>query len=149
MYSNIHTSIGTIILISISSVTESTLGFTGSIFLGASFSAFSHYIVDYLLESNYKRRKDLDIIFHVVFLTIGFFTGYFWWFFGGMILGNLFDIVDKKGGLYAIDIKKYPITYYFHRKSGKGIKLTSKQTRNITYINFSIVLLYVILETIF
>lgn len=135
MYTDIHTTIGTAVFIGVTTV-------TGNSFAGVSCAIFSHLIADFLMESKYSRDVLYQIVFHSLFMVLGYSLDLFWQFTIGAIAGNFFDLVDKKMMLFFYDNKRFPATYLFHIKNQKkGIRLTSKTTKALTLVNIVIVLL--------
>lgn len=151
MHTNIHTTVGTATLIGVTAVSN--------IYIGSACAIASHYFVDMIGEMRFKGEFVYEAIYHMLFLLLGwklekvidynvmFFKweiGLFWLFVGGMIAGNLFDIIDKKLGLSIINPKKYPYTYYCHSKRRALVYLTKLGTELFTIINITILTLTLI-----
>lgn len=137
MYTDIHSSAGVVTYIGITA-------FTGNCILGFSIAAATHFLLDFIMEEKFKGLFLSQIAFLVLFFLLGFKTGMLKEFIIGAVAGNLYDIIDKKLGLSLYDLKKHPYTYHFHIKNQKkGLKISSKTTRNITLINTTIILLMI------
>lgn len=142
MYTDIHTTIGTTIFVGVTAL-------TGNSFIGVSCAIMSHFIADFIMESKYGKDVLYQLVFHSLFITLGYSLGLFWQFVIGAIAGNLFDLIDKKMMLFFYDNKRFPATYLVHIKNQKkGIKITSKTTKTLTLVNIMIVLSVLIFNII-
>jgi hypothetical protein len=86
MYTNVHSSIGAMILIAQPNI----YGVIGAV--------LSHAALDILGEHSYgdlKRTILVEGLFLLSFLIGTYFLGVFWLALAGAVLGNLFDIIDK------------------------------------------------------
>lgn len=138
-HSNIHT-------------TGAAITFFGAKALGCDFftssllATGSHYLLDFILESRFNPKEELfiEVIFHVLFLALGHQNNLLPEFTWVVFCGNFFDIYDKKFGLSLIDSEKYPVTYTFHSRSGKGMKLSIEQTISLSFLNLILLSLFYI-----
>ena len=131
MLTNVHTTVGTATLIGVTAL-------TGSLTAGITTSIFSHWFLDLFGERKYDKVFHYEFLFHILFLGLGLSLNAFWWFVGGIITGNLFDIIDKKGYLSMYDLKRFPYTFYFHKFKVKW-EMTKNQTKDLTLVNTLIV----------
>ena len=131
MLTNVHTTVGTATLIGVTAL-------TGSLTAGITTSIFSHWFLDLFGERKYDKVFHYEFLFHILFLGLGLSLNAFWWFVGGIITGNLFDIIDKKGYLSMYDLKRFPYTFYFHKFKVKW-EMTKNQTKDLTVLNTLII----------
>ena len=142
MYTNIHATVGTAIVLSTYAVTKSE---PIAIALGGALAFLSHDPVDLLGEKNYGSKKNL-ILFElsalIIFVMAAFGSGKWMLFAAGWIGGNLMDLIDKKGGLSIINLNKYPYGTFFrcHRRKPK-YNLTLKQTKLSTIASIIVIII--------
>lgn len=134
MLTNHHTTAGTITFIGLTTLTGSSL-------VGGVGAICSHFLLDLVGEKyNVKTMLILEIIFHSLFLYLGYSLNMFWIFVLGAVLGNLPDVIDKKCYLSFYDLKKYPYTFYLHFVP-LLFSLTKRQTTIVTIINIITILI--------
>ena len=126
MYTSMHSVVGTATLFGVSAL-------TGSVTAGATAGILSHWALDLFGEKHYKHAYYYEAAFHVLFLITGCLLNSVEWFIGGIIVGNLFDIIDKKLYLSFYDLKRFPYTFYFHKIPVKW-ELTAKQTKDLVVL---------------
>jgi len=160
MYSTPHATVG-LAITSTTLLTTQDMTLTYSI--GIPLAVVSHYMMDYLRESNLKENTLLyDIIPYILYTILGYLSGYFWLFFFSGIAGNLLDVIDKK--LYfAIVYSKYRHTsimkkllkyklfqwaskpsLFFHRQK-TGINFSLNQTKASAIISLIITIFFTII----
>ena len=142
MYTNVHATVGTAIVLSTYAVTKSE---PIAIALGGALAFLSHDPLDLIGEKNYGSKKNF-FIFELsalaIFIIAAIASGKWMLFAAGWIGGNGMDLIDKKGGLSLINPNKYPYGTFFkcHRRKPK-YNITLKQTQLFTIISVIVVII--------
>lgn len=130
MYTNIHATAGTLIVLATHAVTQNT---ETAIALGGALAFLSHDPIDRLGEKNYGSMEislRWEGVALAVFAIVAYLSGQWPLFAVGWIAGNGMDLIDKKLGLAIAFPDKFKFGYFFkcHRRA-PNIKLTLGQTK--------------------
>ena len=149
MYTNVHATVGTAIVMATYGLTKNELvaGTVGGVLAFA-----SHDVVDRLGETSYgtfKQFLKMELTLLTLFAFSAVISGFWELFAVGWIGGNAMDLIDKKGGLSIIDKKKYPFTSYFkcHRRK-PDIMFDRDMTYRAAYISGVLIVLIGIISNL-
>jgi len=143
MFSNVHGVVGTLLVVG-------TFALTGSlpvaIVLGGILAFLSHDILDRLGERTFGSIKQMAIfeaISLLVFMFAAWMSGLWVLYAVGWVMGNMMDIIDKKGYLSIIFPAKFGPSWTFfpcHRRK-PDIMFTAGQTKLASYIASILILI--------
>lgn len=130
MYSSVHATAGTLIVLATYAVTNST---SSAMIIGGSVAFLAHDVLDRFGEKSYGDLQT-SLIWEVVplllFAVMAYLSGLWQLYFVGWIAGNLMDIIDKKLYLAILFPKRVSFMYLFpcHRRT-PNVQLTQRSTQ--------------------
>lgn len=136
MYATPHTSVGVAIIYTFKEKLE----------IGIPLAIMSHFVLDFIDEKGLseEERAYFDIAPSLSLMLMFWYFDIYWWFVLGSVLGNLFDLIDKKLYLSVFFPKKFKSTKYFHYQK----QLIFPPTFVTKWLGWFLVLIYAIIFSI-
>ena len=136
MYSNVHGTVGALIVLSVYAVTNDM---TTAMVLGGATAFLSHDPLDRLGEKAYGDMNTTiawEVVPLVLFSYMAFMSGLWPLYLTGWVAANGMDIIDKKGYLSILWREKFKSGHFFkcHRRQ-PDVQFTVKQTKLITILS--------------